>query len=1512
MRVRHIALLASLCALPACEAEDDRARFDLARYALTGPLPTSPDWAVDSNQSNAEMGTAVTVVGAVNGDGYADVAVGAPYYDNGQSNEGRVWLYKGSASGLNSSAAWTEEINSAGALFGMSLGGGDFNCDGKDDLVVGASGWSNGQTSEGRALVYYGNSSSLNSSHAWAIEGQQAYAELGYAVAGVGSVNGDSCDDVLVGAHYFDEGQTNEGKAYLYHGHSSGLPALPNWTGQGQQTDAYFAEAVAAAGDVNDDSYADVLIGARNFDNGQTNEGRAYLYFGGSGGLATAPSWLTEGNQTGANFGAAVAGADLNGDGCSDVIVGAPGYDNGQTDEGRVYVYLTSGNCSAAAFTLSPSWTTESNQAHASFGHAVAGAGDLTGDGYDELLVGSYRYDNPSTDEGRAWAWEGGSGGPSGSADWTEDLNQSYARFGWSISGGGDFDNDGFDDVVVGAPQWESTGGQGNEGSAWAYYGSWTDADDDGDPDYTDCDDNDDDTYNGAPEQCDGVDNDCDGQADYASDGDEDDSDGDGWLECPGYIENGGGFAGGGDCDDSRSAVRPDAAEVCDGVDTNCDDDVEFADSGGNELDDDGDNWLACNSYVDNGGGFNGAGDCDDSRTTVRPNAAEACDGIDTDCDGSTDYADANGDESDADGDNRLECSPYVENGGLFDGGLDCDDGNAAVYPSATESCDGLDEDCDGQAEFADVGGNELDSDGDTWLACASFVDHGGGYAGGGDCDDGSVTIRPGLPEACDGVDTNCSGAADFADATGDELDADSDGWVECAPYADNGGSLDGGDDCDDDDGDAWPGAPEVSGDGVDQDCDGDDLVLCYDDDDGDGYGGGVGVPEPTGLCDGAEVTTGGDCDDDDPTINPDGATVDVPDDTIDQDCSGADTVTCYQDLDQDDFGDSTNPSLEPDGDCDEPFIAAAPGDCSLADASIHPGAPEVADDGVDQDCNGADTVTCQVDLDGDDAGGADTLLSDDGDCSDAGEATDPDDCDDSDPFAWPGAAEILDDGVDQDCNGADSVSCFEDADGDGFGDAPLVAPDGDCSDDAGESPVDGDCDDAEPTAFPGGSEVPDDGIDQDCSGADEVTCYADADGDGFGVLAYWNFDPDGDCTDDPLQSPVGTDCDDTDPSIFPDAPETPDDGADSNCDGFDSTVCAPDVDGDGFGRAGSPLISVDDDCDDPGEAVSDTDCDDDDASAFPGADETVDDGIDQDCSGADTVTCLVDGDGDGFGGDVEVLSTDGDCTDDGEALHLAGGDCDDDDDDAYPGAEEVLDDAVDQDCNGFDSVLCGEDLDGDGYGGSGVAEHDDGDCTDDPNQSDNFDDCDDLDDQVHPGAAELCDDEDSDCDGSEVDEFPNLDGDGLPDCVDSDVDGDGYEGALLGNGADCDDGDPAISPVGVEVCNGVDDDCDPGTDEDADEDGDGASLCDGDCDLDNRTVHPAAEEVCDDGDQDCDGDLLAEWGDEDGDGLPDCPQTPSDGLAPAPGLSCSQGGDAPPTWLLLLVPALAALRRRS
>lgn len=145
---------------------------------------------------------------------------------------------------------------------------------------------------------------------------------------------------MLVGAYLYSDGQTGEGRAFLYHGSADGLSATPNWTAESDQRLAEFGISLGTAGDANGDGYADVIVGASLYDKGQTDEGRAFVYHGSASGLNTVPHRTAESDQDFAQFGYSVGTAgDLNADGYAELIVGSPLYNSGQVDEGVAFVH---------------------------------------------------------------------------------------------------------------------------------------------------------------------------------------------------------------------------------------------------------------------------------------------------------------------------------------------------------------------------------------------------------------------------------------------------------------------------------------------------------------------------------------------------------------------------------------------------------------------------------------------------------------------------------------------------------------------------------------------------------------------------------------------------------------------------------------------------------------------------------------------------------------------------------------------------------------------------------------------------------------------------------------------------------------------------------------------------------------------------------------------------------------------------------------------------------------------
>jgi hypothetical protein len=697
--------------------------------------------------------------------------------------------------------------------------------------------------------------------------------------------------------------------------------------------------------------------------------------------------------------------------------------------------------------------------------------------------------------------------------------------------------------------------------------------------DTTDCDDADPAAHPGAMEVCGGADDDCDGLVD-----DDDptldratattwfldlDADGFGDLAstptCAAPDEF---VAAGGDCDDADDTAFPGAPERCNGEDDDCDGATDEA------LptwypDADGDGRGAAAGAVTQCAQPPGTSpwgdDCDDADAERFPGNVETCDGADQDCDGLVDDADpdlaASRHHPDQDGDGfgdptRPVIACVAPPGHVADA-TDCDDRLAAVFPGAPETCDLLDDDCDGLVDEVDpdlVGAPALHRDADLdgfgdpathVVACFAPV---GTVLDGTDCDDGDYRVRPGGPEWCDGRDGDCDGFVDeddpdvldaielFADVDGDAFGDDATAVLSCAPLPDH---TAWGGDCAPADPFVWPGAVELC-DLVDNDCDGvvDDGATAtswYADGDGDGYGDVADallacVP-PVGR-----VLDASDCDDGDATVNPDGTEVC---NAVDDDCDGrvdsADpdlggTPTYFRDADGDSWGDPASAVAA----CSPPagFVSRAQ-DCDDGAAGVYPGAGEVPGNTVDEDCSG--TIACFRDQD-QDGSGRSTATPDDGDgqCL-AGdrESWTSLDCDDLDPLIHPLAPETCD-GVDDDCDTVTDEGCA----GTGDTGAPLCP---------GEVLPTGDADG--------------DGVGDRCDGCplEPDPTQPDADGDGRGDACDGALpgDNDGDGLGNGAEAAAGSDRD---------VPDTDGDGVD---DGVEVSILAtdptlPDTDGGG------------------------------------------------------------------------------------------------------------------------------------------------------------------------------------------------------------------------------------------------------------------------------------------------------------------------------------------------------------
>jgi hypothetical protein len=755
----------------------------------------------------------------------------------------------------------------------------------------------------------------------------------------------------------------------------------------------------------------------------------------------------------------------------------------------------------------------------------------------------------------------------------------------------------------------------------------------------TDCDESNPAINEAATEVCDGFDTDCSSGNSFPPDvANEADDDGDGYIECTisGSPTLPIGITGGTDCNDTRSWENPGGTEICDGYDNDCAGGANFTNGGGDELDDDGDNYVECTGFTnsDGGGGFLGGSDCDDGRNYMYPGLAETCDGYDNDCTGGANFAN----EVDVDVDGYLLCTGFVNRSGsdAFDGGSDCDDTRAYMNAGESEVCDGYDNNCTGGANFTGTGGDELDTDGDFYVECTAFVnnDGAGGFEAGGDCDDGVATTYPTAPELCDAADNDCNSLDD------DNLDGDGDGVTTCGPDGTPGNADD---DCDDGNSAIFPGATEIC-DGYDSNCTGGGSALPPDianelDDDGDGYiectvsGSPTLAPGVTGGGDCRDVSTGTDSYSD--NINPGASEVC---DGYDTDCSTGNYLTEPAN-EQDDDGDgyaecsgfvsATTSGLTGGLDCRD----VSTGTDSYSD-NINPGASEVCD-GFDTDCSTGNYLTAPASEEDDDADGyaecsgfvsaTTSGLTGGGDCRDVVTGTDAysDDIN-------PGASEACD-GYDTDCSTGNYLTepaNEQDDDGDGYAECSGfvsattsgLTGGGDCRD------VSTGTDSYSDNINPGASEACD-GYDTDCSTGNYLTEPAneqDDDFDGyaecspFAITTTSGLTGGGDCLDVSLgTNPYSN-------SVNPGATEACD-GYDTDCVGGINATDETDADGDGYyictNVAGANIGASKtggDDCDDGTGG----------ATIFPFAGDSDDtDGIDSDC---DDFDCLA---GDGAAG---------------------------------------------------------------------------------------------------------------------------------------------------------------------------------------------------------------------------------------------------------------------------------------
>jgi hypothetical protein len=497
-------------------------------YALT---ITDTSFGVTINGFEAEdlTGASVSSAGDVNGDGFDDIIIGAPGYDlpYGETNAGGSYVVFGNGSGFGTSldlatlngtlGFFVNGVNTGDNSGGSVSSAGDINGDGFGDIIIGAL-YASGDNKfrSGQSYVVFGkaspfdvilNPSQLNGTNGFVINGIDVGDYSGVSVSSAGDVNGDGFDDLIIGGYWADaNGQSNAGESYVVFGKASGFGASFNLSSlngtngfviNGIDVGDYSGVSVSSAGDVNGDGFDDLIIGAYLAGPfGLTDAGESYVVFGKGSGFGASLNlssldgtngFVINGIDIRDSSGRSVSSAgDVNGDGFDDLIIGGDSADVfGQVDAGESYVVFGKASGFGASLNLTTldgvnGFVIKGTDAGDYLGVSVGSAGDVNGDGYDDLIIGADRAaPNSRTDAGQSYVVFGKAGGFEPSLNLsTLDSTSGFVingvdagdELGHSVRAAGDVNGDGFADLIVGAPRADANGNS-NAGESYLIFG---------------------------------------------------------------------------------------------------------------------------------------------------------------------------------------------------------------------------------------------------------------------------------------------------------------------------------------------------------------------------------------------------------------------------------------------------------------------------------------------------------------------------------------------------------------------------------------------------------------------------------------------------------------------------------------------------------------------------------------------------------------------------------------------------------------------------------------------------------------------------------------------------------------------------------------------------------------------------------------------------------------------------------------------------------------------------------